>query len=98
MVTSTRGPSMARAATTSRDFSAIIPRGQFGVFYRQTSRWVRRAEVRAFDRCGLASHLGELQFNEWNWAIDLAVGPVCDAQPPASNLPPARCHVPPCGG
>ena len=84
--------------TTFRSFGGIIPRNQFGIFYRQTTRMVRRAEVKAYNMCGLARHMGELQFNEWVWAPDLAIGPSCDGQPPASELPPAVCLIEPCGG
>ena len=84
--------------STTQGLAGSIPRGRYGVFYRQTTRFVRRAEVRSYDLCGLASHAGELQFNEWTWAAGLAVGPTCDALPPPSNLPKARCFVSPCGG
>ena len=102
----TEGMSEAEAQTwvrsssvaTQQSISGVIPRGRFGVFYRQTSRWVRRAEVRAYDLCGVAQPLGELQFNEWTWAPELAIGPSCDAAPPPSSLPAAHCYIPPCGG
>jgi hypothetical protein len=84
--------------TVGIGFSAVIPRGRYGIFYRQTTRWVRRAEVRAYDLCGLANHLGELQFNEWTWAPDLAIAADCGSEPPPPNLPPAHCFVDPCGG
>jgi hypothetical protein len=84
--------------STLTQFSGTIPRNQFGIFYRQTTRWVRRAEVRSYNMCGLARHMGELQFNEWTWAPDLALGATCDAAPPKSNLPEATCFVSPCGG
>ncbi len=83
--------------SVSQKFSGTLPASRGGVFYRQTTRWVRRAEVRSYDKCGVASHLGELQFNEWTWAPELAIGPGCDALPP-SKLPAARCLIPPCGG
>ena len=82
----------------SQTFSGYIPRGRYGIFYRQTTRWIRRAEVVSYDLCGMASHMGELQFNEWDWAPDLAIGERCDVEPPPSNLPGARCLVSPCGG
>jgi hypothetical protein len=81
----------------SQSFSGYIPRGRFGIFYRQTTRWVRRAEVISYDLCGIASHMGELLFNEWDWAPDLAIGENCDVEPPPSNLPVARCLISPCG-
>jgi hypothetical protein len=84
--------------TVGIGFSGLIPRGRYGIFYRQTTRWVRRAEVRAYDLCGLASHLGELQFNEWTWAPDLAIADDCGSEPPPPNLPAAHCFIDPCGG
>ncbi len=83
--------------TVGQEISGFIPRDRFGIFYRQTTRWVRRAEVRSFDLCGVASHMGELQFNEWDWAPDLAIGDECGAVPPPSTMPAARCFVQPCG-
>ena len=82
---------------TSQSICGLIPRTQGGLFYRQTTRWVRRAEVRAYDLCGVATHLGELQFNEWTWAANLAIGESC-AQNPVSDFPAVACLVPPCGG
>ena len=84
--------------SVTQSFSAFIPRGQMGIFYRQTTRWVRRAEVRSFNLCGVAQHVGELQFNEYTWAPDLAVAPSCEDKPPAPALPEAACYIPPCGG
>ncbi len=81
----------------AQSFSGYIPRGRYGIFYRQTTRWVRRAEVVSYDLCGIASHMGEILFNEWDWAPDLAIGETCDVTPPPSNLPAARCLVSPCG-
>ncbi len=86
------------ATSLRQGFTATIPRNKIGIFYRQTTRMVRRAEVRSYDLCGLASHVGELQFNEWIWAADLAIGNTCDSEPPPSGLPEARCFIPPCGG
>ena len=85
------------SSSVSQSLSGVIPRGRFGIFYRQTTRWVRRAEVRSFDLCGVASHMGELQFNEWDWAPDLAIGDECGAVPPPSTMPSARCFIQPCG-
>lgn len=87
----------SESRTVSTSLSGIIPRGRYGIFYRQTTRWVRRAEVRSFDLCGVASHMGELQFNEWDWAPDLAIGNECESLPPPSTMPSARCFIQPCG-
>ncbi len=85
-------------AETTRTFSGRIPRGRVGMFYRQTQRWVRRAEVRSYNLCGLARHVGELQFNEWTWSPELALGESCDSPPPSQKLPAAECIIEPCGG
>ncbi len=82
---------------TVQAFRGSIPRSKVGIFYRQTTRWVRRAEVRTYDQCGLATHIGELQFNEWTWAPDLAIGDTCGQNPPPSSLEPAACFIEPCG-
>jgi hypothetical protein len=84
--------------TTTQAFSGVIPRGQFGVFYRQTTRWVRRAEVRSYNQCGIASHVGELVFNEYTWAPNLALSSECEEAPPLPNFPIAGCMLPPCDG
>jgi hypothetical protein len=83
---------------TTQGFGGFIPRGRYGQFYRQTTRWVRRAEVRSYNQCGIAQHIGELQFNEYTWAPDLAIADSCEERPPAPNLPEAACLVQPCGG
>ena len=82
----------------TQSFSGFIPRSKFGIFYRQTTRWVRRAEVRTYNQCGIAQHVGELQFNEFTWAPDLAVALTCEDRPPPANLPEKVCILPPCNG
>ncbi|MCA9541223.1 MAG: hypothetical protein KC620_20120, partial [Myxococcales bacterium] len=88
----------SESLATRQSLRGFIPRTKVGIFYRQTSRWVRRAEVRTYDLCGLANHAGELQFNEWTWAAELAIGDDCSSEPPASELPEAQCYISPCGG
>ena len=65
--------STSESFRTVRDFGGTIPRNRVGMFYRQTTRTVKRAEVRAYDQCGLAEHIGEIQMSEWQWAPDLAI-------------------------
>ncbi len=88
----------SQSETTTQSFSGFIPRGRYGIFYRQTTRWVRRAEVRSFNQCGVSQHVGELQFNEYNWAPDLAIAQSCEDHPPPPNLPESACFIQPCGG
>ncbi len=84
--------------TITQSFSGFIPRGQYGIFYRQTTRWIRSAEVRTYNQCGIAQHVGELQFNEFTWAPDLAVAASCEDRPPPANLPEKTCIITPCNG
>lgn len=78
---------------TTSSISGSIPTGQFGMFYRQSSRWVREAEVVTFDLCGKANYMASIYFNEWKWSVELANGPSC---PPKSTLPKASCMIEPC--
>ena len=78
--------STSESFRTVRDFGGSIPRNRVGMFYRQTTRTVKRAEVRAYDQCGLAEHIGEIQMSEWQWAPDLAIAESCDDGPPQAPL------------
>ncbi len=84
------------SSSTLTSFSGFIPVGKFGVFYRQTIRLVRVAQIISYNACGERELMGEMLLNEWKWAPDLAVADNCDAKLPDSNLPPAQCIVPPC--
>ena len=84
--------------TTTQGYSGFIPNGKGGMFYRQTTRWVRTASVRGYDLCGVATDLGEMQFNEWTWAPDLALNESCADGNPKTNMPPAACFIQPCDG
>lgn len=77
-------------------FSGVIPNGRKGVFYRQTVRSVRRAQMRSYDLCGISSLQGEMLFNEWTWAPALAIGDECGATLPQPDLPKAQCFIEPC--
>jgi epidermal growth factor receptor substrate 15 len=73
--------------------SAEIFAGQFGVWYRQTTRLARRGTVVVYDLCGNGSAVGEVTLDDWTWAPDLAIGQTC---PPEPNFPAAECRIPPC--
>lgn len=79
----------------SRGFGGRIIAGSYGVFYRQTLRLVRRAAIVAYNQCGHAQVVGDVDFSDWAWSPDLALGPACPPLP-VSNLPAASCLVPPC--
>ncbi|MBX3251108.1 MAG: hypothetical protein KF901_28285 [Myxococcales bacterium] len=67
--------------------------GQYGVWYRQTTRLARFGAVVAFDLCGNGTQVGEVLLDDWTWAPDLAIGDAC---PPEPNLPAADCRIEPC--
>ena len=81
----------------SKTFGGTVIAGTFGVFYRQTIRMMRRAAVVTYNQCGSASVVANVDFADWTWAPDLALGDRCPPLP-QSNLPPAQCTLDPCGG
>lgn len=83
-------------SSTTFSYSAYIPRGRFGIFYRQTSRYVRLSEVITYDLNGAPYHSGYVSMNTWAWAPELSIGNDCNDMP-VPNLPEAICHIPPCG-
>ena len=82
--------------TTLTSYDGVVPRTKYGIFYRQSVRLVRTMYIRTFDLCGVSSLMGEIQFNEWTWAPDLALSEECPPFP-ESNLPTAQCLIEPCG-
>jgi len=89
--------SVSSTETVSRDFGGEVIAGTYGVFYRQTLRLLRRGALVAYNQCGAADVVGEVDFIDWTWSPDLALGQSCPPLP-MSNLPPAECLVPPCAG
>ena len=88
--------STSNTSSTTFSYRGYIPRGRFGIFYRQTSRFVKLSEVITYDLNGYPQHAGYITMNSWAWAPELAIGESCD-QLPEPNLPQAICHIPPCG-
>ncbi len=88
--------STSNTSSTTFSYKGYIPRGRFGIFYRQTSRFVKLSEVITYDLNGYPQHAGYITMNSWAWAPELAIGESCD-QLPEPNLPQAICHIPPCG-
>ncbi len=83
--------------TVSRSFNALVIARLYGVFYRQTTRLIRRAGVVTYNQCGAASVIGDLELEDWTWSPDLAEGRSCPPFP-QSNLPQAACYMSPCAG
>lgn len=84
------------SSSTTFSYSAYIPRGRFGIFYRQTSRYVKISEVITYDLNGFPRHSGFILMNSWAWAPELSIGESC-SEMPGPSLPEAVCHIPPCG-
>lgn len=84
---------VSSSTSESLNYRAFLIPNHFGIFYRQTTRWIRRGEVVALDLCGNETVVGEFVLNDYTWAPDLAVGTEC---PPESTLPEAQCLVEPC--
>ncbi len=79
--------------TTLVNYKAKVPRGRCAVIYRQTIRHVRTAQMYNYDLCGVRSLLGEMTFNEWSWAPNIAVGNDCERELPPSTQPEAACFL-----
>lgn len=86
----------SESSTTTFSYSGYIPRGRFGMFHRQTSRYVKLSEIISYDLNGYPSHVGFIMMNTWAWAPDLSIGNSCD-EVLNSSLPEAECLIPPCG-
>jgi hypothetical protein len=80
------------SSTTALGFSASLPAGRCAMIYRQTERFTRTAQVFSYDMCGVRSTVGEMTFNEWSWAPNIAIGDDCSGgSVPTSTLPTAQC-------
>jgi len=85
--------SLSTTDAQSLDTSAEVFAGQFGVWYRQTTRLARQGTVVVYDLCGNGSAVGQVTLDDWTWAPDLAIGASC---PPEPNFPQAECRISPC--
>lgn len=89
--------SVSSTEVIARGFGGYVIPDTYGVFYRQTIRLVRRAALVAYNQCGFAQVVGEVDFTDWTWSPDLALGDSCPPLP-QSNLPAAECNISPCAG
>jgi len=86
----------SNSSSTTFSYSGYIPRGRFGVFHRQTSRYVKLSEIITYNLDGFPVHAGFIMMNTWSWAPDLSIGNTCD-EALQSNLPSSECIIQPCG-
>ena len=84
------------SSSTTFSYAGYIPRGRFGVFFRQTSRYVKLSEIITYDLNGFPQHAGFVMMNSWAWAPELSVKSSCE-EAMTSSLPLAECLIPPCG-
>lgn len=84
------------SSTTTFSYSGYIPRGKFGVFFRQTSRYVKMSEIISYNLNGFPRHSGYIMMNTWAWAPELSVAENCEMAM-LSSLPLEECLIPPCG-
>ena len=67
----------------------ILP-GEYGSFYRQTTKWYRVGKIMVHTKCGQAYLAGNAIVTDWTFTPELATGPTC---PPPSNLPKAQVFI-----
>lgn len=86
----------SNSSTTTFSYSGYIPRGRYGVFFRQTSRYVKLSEIITYDLNGFPQHAGFIMMNSWAWAPELSIDNTCE-NAMISSLPIAECIIQPCG-
>lgn len=86
----------SESSSTTFSYSGYIPRGRYGTFFRQTSRYVKLSEIITYTLDGYPQHAGYVMMNTWAWAPDLSLGNTCE-QAGISSLPVSECLIPPCG-
>lgn len=83
-------------SSTTFSYSAYLPRGRYGIFFRQTSRYVKLSEIIKYNLDGFPSHGGFITMNSWSWAPEFSVKDSCEAAM-QNNMPEAQCIIQPCG-
>ena len=67
----------------------ILP-GEYGSFYRQTTKWHRIGKIVVYTQCGQSYHAGNAIVSDWTFTPELATGTSC---PPPSQLPKAQTFI-----
>ena len=82
------------SSSTTFSFSGYIPYRKYGMFYRQTTRWLKRSEIVTYDVNGFPTASGFIDMNEWSWAPELVIDSSCEnIRSQNSN---AQCFIEPC--
>ena len=82
------------SSSTTFSFSGYIPYRKFGMFYRQTTRWLKRSEIITYDVNGFPTTSGYIDMSEWSWAPELVLNDNCENI--RSQNASAQCLVEPC--
>jgi hypothetical protein len=83
------------SSSTIVSFEGLILPGEYGVFYRQTTRLAIPGAVVSYNLCGEPEIVAETNFYDYAWSVDLAQGAECPPFP-ESSLPEAQCLIAPC--
>lgn len=70
----------SESISTSLSYSGFIPRGKFGMFFRQTTRFVKQSKIITYDINGVQSQTFDVNFYNWEWAPSLAISNTCNVQ------------------
>ena len=79
--------SVSSDKSKSLQLSGHILPGEYGSFYRQTTKWHRVAQLYVNNVCGGQIHVGDAVMSDWTFTPELATGTSC---PPPSSLPKAQ--------
>jgi hypothetical protein len=81
--------------TTIMQFQGMILPGEFGAFYRQTTRIAVHGMIVAYNLCGAPTVVADATLHDFIWSVDLAQGDTCPPLP-ESDLPDPQCFLAPC--
>ena len=77
------------------NYSIFLPRDRKGIFYRQTSRWIRETKIITYDQNGVPNLSGKMIANEWNWAVSISMGTTCE-EISIPKMEDVTCYIEPC--
>lgn len=86
---------ISSSQSTIMGFQGMILPGEYGLFYRQTTRLALPGAIVAYDLCGAPNVVAETQLQDFIWSVDLAQGEECPPFP-ETDLPEPECFQQPC--
>jgi hypothetical protein len=79
------GGSVSSSHSKGMNLSGQILPGEYGVFFRQTTKIQRMGKLVGYNACGQTADLGEALLTDWIFTPELATGSKCT---PPTKLPP----------